>query len=93
MYNGSMSAGENAVSPPDCDSFEALLDNTCSRLWDRKLRYSLRRIRELADILDRTDRELEELLLCGRVSGSPGVFPPAGVSSPAAAARTGSEGP
>jgi hypothetical protein len=60
-----MNAGEDA-GPPEQDSFEALLDSTCSRLWERKLRYSLRRIRELAEILDRTDRELEELLLCGK---------------------------
>jgi hypothetical protein len=64
VYNGFMNAGEDI--PPEQDSFEALLDSTCARLWERKLHYSLRRIRELAEILDRTDQELEELLLCGK---------------------------
>jgi hypothetical protein len=58
-----MSAGEDTLTTLEQDSFEALLDRTCSRLWDRKLRYSLKRIRELAEVLDRMDRELEELLL------------------------------
>jgi hypothetical protein len=58
-----MSAGESTAAPREPDSFESLLDSTCSRLWDRKVRYVLRRIRELSETLDRTDRELEELLL------------------------------
>jgi hypothetical protein len=73
-----MSAGESTVTPPEPDSFESLLDSTCSRLWDRKLRYALRRIQELAEILDRTDRELEEISFRGN-AGS-GAF----VSSPLA---------
>jgi hypothetical protein len=89
-----MSAGEDTITPPEGDSFESLLDSTCSRLWDRKLRYSLRRIRELAEILDRTDRELEELLLCGRASGA-GDFPgPAPLDLPSVEpARAGGEAP
>ncbi|MDR3174110.1 MAG: hypothetical protein LBU19_07665 [Treponema sp.] len=89
-----MSAGEDTVTPPDEDSFESLLDSTCSRLWDRKLRYSLKRIRELAAILDKTDRELEELLLCGKASGSGGFPNPSPVAVPSTeTARAGSEVP
>jgi hypothetical protein len=65
-----MSAGEDTMTQPDQDSFESLLDSTCSRLWERKLRYSLKRIGELTEILDKADRELEELLLCGRAPKS-----------------------
>jgi hypothetical protein len=77
-----MNAGEDAMRPEE--SFESLLDSTCSRLWERKLRYSLRRIRELAEILDTTDRELEDLQLWGKASapGIPGP-PPVTVPSPA----------
>ena len=94
VYNKFMNAGEDAAAPPEGDSFESLLDSTCSRLWERKLRYSLKRIQELAVILDNTDRELEELLFRGKASGA-GDFPgspPLNVPSPEAA-RAGSEIP
>jgi hypothetical protein len=82
--SGSMSGGEDTPSPPEQDSFEALLDSTCSRLWERKLRYSLRRIHELAEILDRTDRELDDLLLCGKSAAGPVVQGPEFFKPPAA---------
>ncbi|MDR2746130.1 MAG: hypothetical protein LBB77_01675 [Treponema sp.] len=87
-----MSAGEDTMTPPEEDSFESLLDSTCSRLWERKLRYSLRRIQELAGILDTMDRELEEFLLCGKASGT-GDFPgpPPLTVSPVETARAGSD--
>ncbi|MDR2135295.1 MAG: hypothetical protein LBO76_01645 [Treponema sp.] len=61
------------VSQIVSDSFESVLDSACSRLLDRKARYSLRRIRELDEILEKTERELDEILLWeGRPgSGSP----------------------
>jgi hypothetical protein len=65
-----MSAGEDDNIYGDDDSFEAMVDNACSRLWDRKVRYSLRRIRELEEILEGIERELDELLLQGD-SGEP----------------------
>jgi hypothetical protein len=92
VYNNFMNAGEDITIPQEEDSFESLLDSTCSRLWERKLRYSLRRIQELAAILDQADRELEELLLCGKDSlpeGFPGS-PPVDIPSPETA-RAGSE--
>ena len=52
------------------DSFESVLDNACSRLLDRKIRYSLRRIGELEEILEKTERELDELLLWEDRAGS-----------------------
>jgi hypothetical protein len=58
-----MSPGEDTTTLLDDASFEAVLDNACSRLWDRKVRYSLRRIQELQEILEKTERELDEMLL------------------------------
>ncbi|MDR0401135.1 MAG: hypothetical protein LBH51_09370 [Treponema sp.] len=97
-----MSSGEHTSTftpdmPPDADSFESLLDQVCSRLWDRKLRYSLRRIRELAEILDGADRELEGILLHGQtgtfapfpLTESPAVEASLGKNSPAAPGRNG----
>jgi hypothetical protein len=67
-----MSAGEDGNTYRDDDSFEAMVDDACSRLWDRKVRYSLRRIRELGEILEGIERELDELLLQG---DSPAALP------------------
>jgi hypothetical protein len=43
-------------------SFGAVLDKTCERLWDKKIQYSLRRIRELGDKLSDLETELDELI-------------------------------
>jgi hypothetical protein len=58
-----MNAGENSTILSDTSSFSSVLDDACSRLWDRKVRYSLRRIGELDEILEKTERELDEILL------------------------------
>ncbi|MDR2376934.1 MAG: hypothetical protein LBD96_10925 [Treponema sp.] len=74
MCNDPMGAEEQEdVSLTSTESFESVLDNACSRLQDRKIRYSLRRIRELEEILEKTEQELDEILLWeGRTgSGSP----------------------
>jgi hypothetical protein len=87
-----MNAGDDtALREPD--SFESLLDNACSRLWDRKLRYTLKRIGELGGVLDKLDQELEEMLLQGNVP-APVFISPAPVNAPSAeAAPAGSEVP
>jgi hypothetical protein len=64
------------------DSFESILDHACSRLFDRKVRYSLRRIQELEEILEKTERDLDEILLRkGRDRSSPRSSVPSGVVS------------
>lgn len=49
-------------------SFETMLDDVCDRLWDRKVSYSLRRIREMDAALAVLEQELDELILRGRTS-------------------------
>lgn len=44
-------------------SFEQVLDETCDRLWDKKVRYSLRRLQEMEDTLGKMEEELREKLL------------------------------
>jgi hypothetical protein len=56
-----MSTVEKTTTLPDSHSFESVLDDTFSRLWDRKVRYSLRRIAELDRILERMERELDDI--------------------------------
>ncbi|GHV68365.1 hypothetical protein AGMMS49928_07670 [Spirochaetia bacterium] len=43
----------------DGESFQAVLDETCDRLWDTKVQYSLRRIAELDAALQKMETELD----------------------------------
>jgi hypothetical protein len=43
-------------------SFEILLDFTCNRLWDVKVRHSIDRIREMDGRLSALEEELEKLI-------------------------------
>jgi hypothetical protein len=61
-----MMPGKDTVSLSDKRSFETMLDDVCDRLWDRKVSYSLRRIREMDLALGALERELDEMILRGR---------------------------
>jgi hypothetical protein len=56
--------GEAAYAPSEAPSFEQVLDETCERLWDKKVRYSLRRLEEMEDTLGKIEQELNEVLSC-----------------------------
>ena len=43
-------------------SFEAVLDSTCERLWERHVQYSIRRIREMEEELNRLENALDEFI-------------------------------
>ena len=43
-------------------SFEAVLDATCERLWEKQVQYSVRRIKEMDEELLRFENELNEFL-------------------------------
>jgi hypothetical protein len=43
-------------------SFDALLDQTCERLWNKKVQYAMRRIQELEEHLRRLEEELDAFL-------------------------------
>ena len=51
-----------ALDPKET-SFEAVLDTTCERLWEKHVQYSLRRIREMDEELKILEKELDEF--CG----------------------------
>ena len=42
-------------------SFEIVLDVTCERLWERHVQYSIRRIHEMDEELEKLEKELDEL--------------------------------
>ena len=46
-------------------SFEAVLDATCERLWERHVQHSIRRIREMEAELNNIEKSLNEFM--GRV--------------------------
>jgi hypothetical protein len=58
-----MTSGEKPVIISDAPSFETVLDETCERLWDRQVQYSIQRIHELEDHLTGMERELDAFLL------------------------------
>jgi hypothetical protein len=43
-------------------SFEAVLDTACERLHEKHIQYSLRRIRELVEVLAGFEKELNDFL-------------------------------
>ncbi|GHU61948.1 hypothetical protein FACS189445_4480 [Spirochaetia bacterium] len=53
---------EGAAVLPDTSSFKEVVDETCNRLWDRRVQYSIRRIRELEDTLKTLELELELMI-------------------------------
>jgi hypothetical protein len=51
-----------AVVLSGTSSFKEVVDHTCNRLWDRKVQFSIRRIRELEDMLKTLELELDMMI-------------------------------
>ena len=68
-YNSNATAGGKAASVSDF-TFDSMLDETCERLLDRQLRYSIQRIHEMEKRLIRLERELDEFLTRDRGLGT-----------------------
>jgi hypothetical protein len=60
-FNSKATAGGKTASVSDF-SFDSMLDETCERLLDRQLRYSIQRIHEMEKRLINLERELDEFL-------------------------------
>jgi hypothetical protein len=56
--------------PASLPSFEAVLDTACEGLADRKIRYSIRRIREMEESLVDLETELDNFLSDREKGGS-----------------------
>jgi len=52
-------------------SFEAVLDATCERLWERHVQYSIRRIREMEEELNCLENALDKFILDTHTAGPP----------------------
>ena len=68
-FNSNTTAGGKAASVSDF-TFDSMLDETCERLLDRQLLYSIQRIHEMEKRLIRLERELDEFLTRDRGLGT-----------------------
>ncbi|MDR2418037.1 MAG: hypothetical protein LBD79_03180 [Treponema sp.] len=57
-----MTSERESVLLSNATSFETVLDQTCERLWGKKVRYSLQRLQELNSDLQNLDAELDAFL-------------------------------
>ena len=64
-YNSNATAGGKAASISDF-TFDSMLDETCERLLDRQLRYSIQRIHEMEKRLINLERELDDFMARGQ---------------------------
>jgi len=64
-HNDTASEGKVA-SLPDAFTFDSMLDETCERLLDRQLKYSIQRICDLEKRLCALEGELNEFILGGK---------------------------
>jgi len=62
-YNNSMSFGEDLVSISTDVSFADVIDETCDRLMDRQIQFSIRKIHEMEESLSALEQELNEIIL------------------------------
>ena len=59
--NGNTTARENGVLISDI-TFDSMLDETCERLMDRQVKYTIQRIGEMEKRLSSLELELDEFL-------------------------------
>ena len=57
-----MTLGEKPAVIPGIYSFNDVLDQTCERLMEKQVKYSIRRIQEMEECLIILERELDEFL-------------------------------
>ena len=58
-----MSSGDKPVSISMDASFSSVIDETCDRLMEKQIQYSIKRIREMEDRLDTLEEELDTFLI------------------------------
>jgi hypothetical protein len=54
--------GDRAAILSDNSTFETVVAETCDRLRDKKIQYSIQRIRLLEDVLNNLEEELEAII-------------------------------
>jgi hypothetical protein len=69
MSQADKTGGEAAVLPNQ-PSFEHMVEESCDRLWDKKVQHSIRRIHELEATLCSLEQELDAFLKQRKLSNS-----------------------
>lgn len=62
-YNDSMAYGKKPVIVSKNTSFELMVDETCERLMDQQVKYSIQQLNEMENRLNDMERELSAFLL------------------------------
>jgi hypothetical protein len=58
-----MTLGEMPAAVSPIISFSDVVDETCEKLMDRQIKYSIRRIQKMEECLASLEQELDEFLL------------------------------
>ena len=53
---------KNQIIMTEKPSFEAMLDSTCELLEEKHIKYSIRRLREMDEVLAGMEKELDDFL-------------------------------
>ena len=62
FQQNSMIFEKEPVTVTEDASFHDVLDSACERLWNKHTQYSIRRIQEMGEELDRLEKELDQFL-------------------------------
>jgi DNA-dependent RNA polymerase auxiliary subunit epsilon len=63
VTGGELSPDQQKIPESGLYAFSEVLDKACEGLMDRKVKYSIRRIREMEDQLCELERELDDFLI------------------------------
>lgn len=58
-----MTFGKKPAVVQDVYTFSSLVDEACEKLMDRQIKYSIRRIQEMEELLSAMEKELDYFLL------------------------------
>jgi hypothetical protein len=62
LQQNNMTFEKRPVIITEDTSFDSVLNSACERLWDKHSKYSLRRIQELSEELDKLEKELDQFI-------------------------------
>ena len=58
-----MTTGEKSLSLQEIFTFSDVVDKACEGLKDKQVKYSIRRIREMEELLTNMEQELDDFLI------------------------------
>ena len=58
-----MSSGKSPASVTRDTSFDEIVNDTCERLKDKRVQYSIQRINEMEELLNALEQELDQFII------------------------------